>query len=164
MTREHLYRGKTIDGEWIYGDLAHLWNRFPFIMPNCTFARRDLGYDLDNEKEVNQMRYSNELALGAFIEVIPDSVGQYTGLMDKNGNKLFNGDFTKFHYFYQGFVDYGAVESEKEIIGEIQILPLGLYLKCQNDDDSSFLNYYEIHEESFEIIGNTTDHPDLLKQ
>ena len=78
----------------------------------------------------------------------------FTGILDKNGNKIFEGDKVKFHYFYQGIYSGGAIECEKEVEGVIEITSFGLFLKCENPDDGGYLLFYQPHEESFEIIGN----------
>ena len=73
MNKEKLFRGKRVDnGEWVVGDLVHrqVWSC------SLTIIRvSDDGFDHYEE-----------------YEVIPETVGQFIGLPDKNRNKIFEGD------------------------------------------------------------------------
>ncbi len=129
--REILFRGKRIDnGEWVYGDLLtqrYFENRY-FILP-------EWGED--------------EMYL---FEVDYETVGQYTGLTDKNGTKIFEGDVVKFTDKLDG-----------ELIGEIfydsEMLDWRVYVPILR----TVYFLANSRKGKCEVIGNKWDNADLLE-
>ena len=94
MNREILFRGKREDNkEWVYG---YLVKREDYIFDYS--ERIDIPYvipiDNFNLKDYREYR------------VIPKTVSQYTGLEDKNGKKIFDGDMLKSYYDKPGIVKW----------------------------------------------------------
>ena len=137
--REILFRGKGTcnlnAGKWIYGNyVKDFWGRGEEhgIIP------------IDKEK-------------GGYCEVIPETVGQYTGLTDKNGTKIFEEDICRFREWSNGDMCWiGKVHYEHQ-----QFVISGHKNKeCESD---FLLVLSRFIPENIEVIGNIHDNPELLK-
>ena len=132
--RQILFRGKTACGAWVQGDLIHrkIWSsKFEVIRVD------DRGFD-------NYTEY----------EIATDTIGQFTGLTDKNGNKIFEGDIIKIPDDYDEF-GHNAGE-----IYEVYFCCGGFRLKPKY---SKARGYWLEDDETVEVIGNIHDNPELLK-
>lgn len=154
--REILFRGKRIDnGEWVEG------NYYKIPAPPVCFKEdlktvRDKHYIiLENPNSYPDWGMPRQMVQ---VEVIPETVGQYTGLTDKNGKKIFEGDIVKTWRNTIGKIEFGQYwdeETEEDFYGYAWIgkdkygesITLSLN-KCWN---------------GHEVIGNIHDNPELLE-
>jgi uncharacterized phage protein (TIGR01671 family) len=95
--------------------------------------------------------------------VIPETVGQYTGLTDKNGKKIFEGDIIK--------QIFSLNRAEREVLSVIEYgveyAYSNVYGVCQRFKDGSGASLLSVFDKSgtvlCEVIGNIHDNPELLK-
>ena len=140
--REILFRGKRIDnGEWVEGS---------YFKQEEYYGDPEIKHCIITSIEVLSFDQALE-----YYEVIPETVGQYTGLKDKNGKKIFEGDVTKHQFifhdeFYEIGFGFGSFYHR-------QIQEQMLYGTSFDD------NEFGIDSESMEIVGNIHDNPELLE-
>lgn len=137
MSREILFRGKRVDnGGWVYG----------FYLANINPHKEYNSFD-------NHFIYEGVNIKDA-IEVHPSTVGQFTGLHDKDGNKIFEGDIVGGYPHGTVSVAYnnewGCYESRN--------------INAQLDDvNGLFANDLKDCFSEWFIMGNIQDNPELLK-
>jgi len=134
--REIKFRGLAKSGlGWLYGSLVFSPNNFPFIV----------GGVVESNEEY--------IAFEFWQPVRPETVGQYTGLMDKNRKKIYEGDIVSVH----------DDEMQGKIISKVSWHEkLGAWWL---DGQYKFREYlYEFNDSiSLEIIGNIYENLELLK-
>ncbi len=134
--REILFRGKRLDnGEWLEGSL---WNYLgvPRILPPANIV----GYDIS-----------------------PDTVGQYTGLTDKNGVKIFEGDVVKYIYGEHFSDDEKPEDAEAQYKRQDVVrYTNGEFFPVPMREDAGD-EWYSYGLFDFEVIGNIHDNPKLLE-
>lgn len=139
--REILFRGKRCDnGEWVQGYYIradHHWHNHGIHKDWITLGASANG---------GWFALHNKYAVKA------ETIGQFTGLTDKNGKKIFEGDIIE--WFAQG-------ESERPDFGYIEYDEQSFAWRvCWQKYDPDFME--GMQQEYISVIGNIHDNPDLL--
>lgn len=131
--REILFRGKRIDnGEWVEG----------LYTENCISYASGFAIIEDYYEK---------------YEVKRDTVGQYSGLTDKNGKKIFEGDICKFREWDKGDMCWiGKVHYEHQQF----VISGGPNEECATTFTLCMSRFIP---ENIEVIGNVYDNPELLE-
>ena len=133
MKREIKFRGKSVlNDEWIYGDLVHRINSPKTISP----------------VQING------------IGVKEDTVGQFTGLFDKNGKEIYEGDMIVVNDKYPKLVKY---------IDDYACFCLANIEDLDENMDTGYWHqvspgWWNSSKREIRVIGNIYDHPELIKE
>lgn len=133
--REILFRGKNESGKWVEGYYVRADWYLDNQVIHCIFP-------------VDTTLYPRCEHSG-YESIIPETIGQCTGLTDKNGTKIFEGDIVE------------RKRSDKT----------NRYQICYDEDMASFIGLRGIgftrfvyDSERFEVIGNIYDNPELIEE
>lgn len=145
--REILFKGKRVDnGEWIRGDLITT----PFIRNE---TQRNIIYVLDITK-ADYDCFEDLIEDNGIFEVEPETVCQYTGLTDKNGKRIFEGDIVQ-EYPFRAVIKFG--EFENQVLKNIGFNLDWIKELSYRQDLPYWVN-------KIEVIGNIFDNPELIEK
>lgn len=146
--REIMFRGKDINGTWHYGNLTILKRKVGNV---------EAGYYI-----------SNRMGMPFAYHVRPETVGQFTGLKDKDKKEIYEGDVVE--------KTNPECQSQKSIIHCIVVWEDDRYMlkvcnvflwehyNVEKHENGTFLFFSWIHKDCYKVIGNTTDNPELLEE
>ena len=146
--REIIFRGKRIDnGEWVEGYFAIICEKTVIIEKES-----EKYYSIDDEKNSRGNR---------IIEIDPETICQFTGLCDKNGNKIWENDIIKYHFgeIYAP-IKYGCYQN---CFDSQKAEHIGFYVdwsddKCLRKDLGYWIDMVDAIP-----AGNIFDNPELLQ-
>lgn len=131
MNRTIKFRGKSIYGEvWLYGSLVKIEKDRYAVIPPLN--------DIDIGKSIGM------------YEVCLETIGQFTGLYDKNGKEIYEGDIIK---GFDIIIEVWYSEDTACFMAE---------MKEPQNDMVDILGGYDTAR--MEIIANIYDHPELIKE
>ena len=132
--REIIFRGKAkLSGMWIEGSLIKVGEQ-------CCILDADL-----------------DVIDGQEVPVIPETVGQFTGLLDKNGNKIFEGDIVKTEFGRLCIFEW----FENRVTRCWDLSPI---LTNSNLIHPAPYRTSIFDSEHLEVVGNIHDNPELLEE
>lgn len=126
--RQIKFRGKTQDGKWVYGDYHHRAGGVHCII--------DMQPDFQGKVEY------------VIIQVDAETVGQFTGLHDKNGKEIYEGDIIVEPIFF---------DKPRKVFWDDRFGRFG----CIAPTTMGYLALFDYGDE-VEVIGNIFDHPELM--
>jgi uncharacterized phage protein (TIGR01671 family) len=141
--REILFRGKrSKDGEWVQGWFVGKTRNEPYKLPRKKYTIID------------------ENLIAHYI--VPSTICQFTGLTDKNGTKIFEGDIVKTDEYWCeiGVVKYGEGTFDSGIYR---------YTGFYYEDKDGYIDHHSLYQAKdeedvkFVVIGNIFDNPELLE-
>ena len=125
--REILFRGKRVDnGEWVEGFYVNVPEHY--------------------KQEMSGKSYIVSINNGLFMEVVHETVGEYTGLKDTDGSMIFEGDIVQ-----------GEAAEARGVI-EWQQAEAGYLVNDRNGYEWLFMD-----DDGWRVIGNIHDNPELLE-
>ncbi len=135
VERENLFRGKRADnGKWIegvpYGE---------YMICGMNLLRADAEIPMSEYPEFD------------YVRIIPETVGQYTGLTDENGVKIFEGDIVKAHF-----------PNKYEFVKDEFIEKIKFRNGCFWFGSWNFIEFLDKFR-NYKVVGNIHDNPELLK-
>lgn len=132
--REIEFRGKDCFGNWHYGLL-------PYMNMIKEFTNHEWVDNEDNSLVKNYATTEN-------IKIESETLGQYTGLQDANGNKIFEGDIIKIFNKYIRVVKYSEIKAS--------------FVTLDKDEFLGFLGDYNSNQ--IIIAGNIYDNQELIER
>lgn len=130
--RQIKFRGKRVDtGQWVYG----FYRQYPIYKP-CGTCIDHINHFIDFD------------CFSEFVD--PSTVGQYTGLKDKNGREIYEGDILRL------VTDFGEIFNREVYYWD------GRFCIHVEDETDILSIAYAVEANSAEISGNIHDNPDLI--
>lgn len=155
MNREILFKAKRLDnGEWVEG---------------CYQKR----FDLDGS-EKHFIFWSKSYTVWECVEIDSDTLCQYTGLTDKNGEKIWENDILRGHkndddlvrvvFGEFSVIDVDTLETVDRVVGwHTEVIETDALSKCEPFCIPMPLADFYIKRSEFDVYGNIFDNPELLE-
>lgn len=139
---DRIFRGKTYeDGEWaVSGSIV---SYMECDGSRCCFIPRSKSecvFHIDENE--------NAVAVeGMLFRVIPETIGQFIGKLDKNGDRIFEGDIVAYRGDENGVIDYDEESARFCVVF-----------------DTWSTDFDHLYGKELEVVGNIHDNPELMEE
>lgn len=150
--KEILFRGKNSETkEWVEGSLINTWENDLYIF--------EKGY------------YYKDIE-STIIKVIPETVGQDTGIKDKNGVKIFEGDIVSYEHYPKRLktpeenfriMEYSKWINNGKMFKRIGLVKMETLTGMTIEFKNNYRYFWWDNLECIEVIGNIHDNPELVE-
>ena len=144
MNREIKFRGKTVNGnKWVYGDLLHIAGGY------IIYHGSQKDCEITTGKHVSVELLHDEISV-----VVPETVGQFTGLFDENGKEIYEGDILGANGKIIGWVKGGVRGYCYDVV----------YINHPTGEKrwSLYGTVVEDFNNKIEVVSNMHDNPELI--
>lgn len=129
------FRGLTINGDWVYGNLSRLMKRYKHIEAGSYISNRG--------------------GMPWAFKVRPETIGRFTGLIDKNGTEIYKDDI------FEAFEHIHVVRYQHGAYGYVPNLPYDDFIPFASHNH---LNFVDNKTGGIEVIGNIHQNKELFSR
>lgn len=149
MNMFDLYRGKDLEGNWVYGGIT------------------SPSHEKDGKIYIVTIKSNDHEDVNTFVEVDPKTVCVRISKIDKNGKYVFLGDIVRVMMHENERVGRFRCENllPDSILGQVTYDPVSCKFQLSFCKNKAGLLACEFgwYQEELEVVGNVFDHPELLK-